>query len=177
VSNDNVKLQIWDTAGQEWVRSISKSDFRNAVGSVLAYDITNLISFDQLADWLNDLQTLSAPNAYILLAGNKADLEKEPQLGGDLTKDFAERYHVETIETLALSGKNIKDAFARMGFEVLTRVSNRSIAVGPPPNRPVKPTPFADEQQKKNWKELVEVTNSKSRPIAQRSFFHEAKKL
>jgi small GTP-binding protein len=147
VNNDNVKLQIWDTAGQERFRSISKSYFRNAVGAVLVYDITNMTSFDSLADWLNDLQTLSAPNAYILLVGNKADLEKQRQVGGDLTKDFAERHHLEAIETSALSGKNIKEAFARMAYEVSTRVSNGEISVAPPPNRG-QPTPFAEDQGK-----------------------------
>jgi small GTP-binding protein len=52
VNNEIVKLQIWDTAGQERFRSISKSYFRNAVGAVLVYDLTNLSSFDDLSDWL-----------------------------------------------------------------------------------------------------------------------------
>jgi GTPase SAR1 family protein len=49
-----------------------------------------MTSFDQLSDWLNDLQTLSALNARILVVENKADLEKERQVGGELTNDFAE---------------------------------------------------------------------------------------
>jgi small GTP-binding protein len=147
VNSDNVKLQIWDTAGQERFRSISKSYFRNAVGAVLVYDITNMTSFDQLADWLNDLQTLSAPNAYILLVGNKGDLEKQRQVGADLTKDFAEKHHLESIETSALSGKNVKEAFARMAFEVSTRVSNGQIAVAGTQNRAAQPVPFAEDQK------------------------------
>jgi small GTP-binding protein len=146
VNNDNVKLQIWDTAGQERFRSISKSYFRNAVGAVLVYDITNMASFEQLADWLNDLQTLSAPNAYILLIGNKADLEKQRQVGADLTKDFAEKHHLESIDTSALSGKNVKEAFARMALEVSNRVTSGQITVAGPQNR-TQPVPFGEDQQ------------------------------
>jgi small GTP-binding protein len=147
VNNDNVKLQIWDTAGQERFRSISKSYFRNAVGAVLVYDITNMTSFDQLAEWLNDLQTLAAPNAYILLVGNKADLESQRQVGADSIKEFAERQHLEAIETSALSGKNVKEGFVRMAMEVSTRVSSGQIAAGGAQNRGGQPVPFAETQK------------------------------
>jgi small GTP-binding protein len=135
INNENVKLQIWDTAGQERFRSISKSYFRNAVGAVLVYDITNVASFDRLGEWLNDLQMLSAPNAYVLLVGNKADLERERQVSADLVREFAEKQHLETIETSALTGKNVAEAFARLSLEVSTRVSNGSIVVNTSINR------------------------------------------
>jgi small GTP-binding protein len=139
INNDSVKLQIWDTAGQERFRSISKSYFRNAVGAVLVFDITNMQSFDQLTEWLSDLQTLAAPNSYILLVGNKADLERERQVGGDLVREFADRHHLEMIDTSALSGKNIKEAFTMMAFEVSTRVSNGTISVSALPSKTAQP--------------------------------------
>jgi small GTP-binding protein len=149
VGNDTVKLQIWDTAGQERFRAISKSYFRNAVGAVLVYDITSMLSFDQLADWLTDLQTLATPNAYILLVGNKADLETGRQIGPELVKEFSDRHHLETIETSALSGKNIKEAFARMAFEVAARVTNGTISGGLSLGKQVQPAFVADGDKKK----------------------------
>jgi small GTP-binding protein len=137
VNNDSVKLHIWDTAGQERFRSISKSYFRNAVGAILVYDITKMPSFDQLVEWLNDLQTLATPNAYILLVGNKCDKEEERQVGGDLIREFCEHHHIEAIETSAQSGRNIKEAFARMAFEVSTRVTNGSIVLPSAPGKTV----------------------------------------
>jgi small GTP-binding protein len=148
VNSENVKLQIWDTAGQERFRSISKSYFRNAVGAVLVYDIANLESFDQLGDWLNDLQTLAAPNAYIMLVGNKSDLEKSRQVGADLVQQFAERHHLEVVETSALSGKNVKEAFARMALEVSTRVSTGNISVGAAPPKLLLPAATAADPSK-----------------------------
>lgn len=146
VNSDNVKLQIWDTAGQERFRSISKSYFRNAVGAILVYDITNMSSFDQLTDWLNDLQSLCTPNAYILLVGNKADLEAQRQVGAQQIKEFADRHRLEAIETSAQSGKNIKEAFTRLALEVTTRVNNGTISVAPAANRATQPSPFKTEQ-------------------------------
>jgi small GTP-binding protein len=139
VGGDTVKLQIWDTAGQERFRSISRSYFRGAVGAVLVYDITNITSFDELTDWLNDLHNLAASNAYILLVGNKADLEPERQVSSDALKEFVDRHHLETIETSALSGKNVKEAFARMAFEVSTRVANGTITIATAQPRTVQP--------------------------------------
>lgn len=139
VDSDYVKLQIWDTAGQERFRSISKSYFRNAVGAILVYDITNMSSFDQLTEWLNDLQSLCLPNAYILLVGNKADLESQRQVGAQQIKEFADRHKLETIETSALNGKNVKEAFTRLAFEVSARVKSNQIT----PNTPAKPFPQA----------------------------------
>ena len=137
IDSDYVKLQIWDTAGQERFRSISKSYFRNAAGAILVYDITDMNSFDQLTDWLNDLQSLCLPNAYILLVGNKADLEAQRQVGAQQIKEFSDRHKLETIETSALNGKNVKEAFTRLAFEVSARVKSNVIV----PNSPAKPFP------------------------------------
>jgi small GTP-binding protein len=149
IGNENVKLQIWDTAGQERFRSISKAYFRNAVGGILVYDITSMTSFDQLGEWLHDLQCLSAPNSYILVIGNKSDLEADRQVGAELMKDFAQRNHLEAIETSALSGNNIKEAFARLAVEISNGVSSRVISVARPPNRGSEPVQF-DEERKRN---------------------------
>ncbi|OHT13723.1 Ras family protein [Tritrichomonas foetus] len=147
VQSENVKLQIWDTAGQEKFKSISKSYFRGAVGAILVYDITSMGSFDSLTSWLNDIHEYCSPNAYILLVGNKSDLENQRQVGVQLVKDFADRHMLETIETSALSGKNIKEAFARLAFEVSTRVRNGQISTAPPVNKATQLTIANDKAQ------------------------------
>jgi small GTP-binding protein len=150
VGSETVKLQIWDTAGQERFRSISKSYFRNAVGAVLVYDITNTSTFERLSEWLNELQALAAPNAYILLVGNKADLEKERQVGTDLVRSFAEIHHLETIETSALNGKNVPEAFARLSLEVSSRVGNGTIVVNAPMAKSGAASQLMEVSQKKH---------------------------
>jgi small GTP-binding protein len=136
VNNEVVNLQIWDTAGQERFRSISKSYFRAAVGAILVYSITSLTSFDELAGWLLDLQNQAAPNAYILLVGNKADLERQREVSVDLVRDFSKVHRLDAIETSALSGMNVIEAFARLSLEVSARIKAGIITVSPSAHAP-----------------------------------------
>jgi len=69
-----VKLQLWDTAGTERFRSVSRSYYRGAAGAVLVYDVANQASFAQLQTFLNDARALASPQLTVLLAGNKMDL-------------------------------------------------------------------------------------------------------
>jgi small GTP-binding protein len=124
LDNETVRLQIWDTAGQERFRAISKQYFRNSVGAILVFDLTNLSSFEALGLWLNDLQTHCLPNSYVLLVGNKADLVQERQVGSHEIKEFADRNQLETVETSALNGKGVKEAFTRLALEVSVRMKN-----------------------------------------------------
>jgi small GTP-binding protein len=127
VDEQTVKLQIWDTAGQERFKSVSKAYFRNAVGAVLVYDIASDASFDDLSNWLHDLQQLCHPSAYILLVGNKADLETERKVGVQQAKDFADNHQLEYLETSALTGSNVTETFTRLAFGVAKRVTSGQI--------------------------------------------------
>lgn len=75
-----MKLQLWDTAGTERFRSVSRSYYRGAAGAVLVYDIANQSSFAQLQTFLDDARALASPHLTVLLAGNKADLIEGPKL-------------------------------------------------------------------------------------------------
>ena len=69
-----IKLQLWDTAGTERFRSVSRSYYRGAAGAILVYDIASHDSFSALPTFLNDARALASPNLTVLLAGNKSDL-------------------------------------------------------------------------------------------------------
>jgi len=143
VQDGSVRLQIWDTAGQERFRSISRSYFRNAVGAILVYDITNVASFDSLLDWLGEFQRLAQPNSCVMLVGNKADLEEERQVGAQQVLDFAKSHDLERTmtETSALSGKHVQEAFQRLAQTIATRVHSKQIQV----NAPVRAPPVKTE--------------------------------
>ena len=70
-----IKLQIWDTAGQEAFKSITRSYYRNSAGAVLMYDITNKSSFSNVAKWLEEARVNGNREMMIALVGNKSDLE------------------------------------------------------------------------------------------------------
>ncbi|KAJ6121434.1 hypothetical protein N7512_003899 [Penicillium capsulatum] len=69
-----IKLQLWDTAGTERFRSVSRSYYRGAAGAILIYDVASLASFSALPTFLMDARALASPNLTVLLAGNKSDL-------------------------------------------------------------------------------------------------------
>jgi len=75
IDNQQIKLQIWDTAGQESFRSITRSYYRGAHGALLCYDITRRETFNHLKGWLAEVQEHSNKEMVIMLIGNKSDLE------------------------------------------------------------------------------------------------------
>ena len=74
LSTDTVKLQIWDTAGEERFRSITKSYCKGAIAVMVVYDITSLKSFEDVDIWLKEIRQYCEDNTIIALVGNKADL-------------------------------------------------------------------------------------------------------
>ncbi|POR33183.1 GTP-binding protein ypt4 [Tolypocladium paradoxum] len=72
-----IKLQLWDTAGTERFRSVSRSYYRGAAGAILVYDITSHASFRALQPFLNDARALASPNLSVMLVGNKLDLASD----------------------------------------------------------------------------------------------------
>ncbi|CAD8159541.1 unnamed protein product [Paramecium pentaurelia] len=77
LENKQIKLQIWDTAGQETFKSITRQYYRSAAGAILVYDITKRESFDNVREWIKECQTHGTQDMVIVLVGNKIDLEKQ----------------------------------------------------------------------------------------------------
>jgi small GTP-binding protein len=136
---ENVKLQIWDTAGQERFRSVSKAYFRNAVGAVLVFDLTQKPSFDELNTWVNDLNALCAPNAFIILVGNKKDLTDQRAVSEGEGQETAKRYNIEYIETSAKDGSNIAEAFTRLAAGIVRKVRQGLVAAQPIEEKTIDP--------------------------------------
>lgn len=82
-----IKLQLWDTAGTERFRSVSRSYYRGAAGAILVYDLASYTSFSALPTFLNDARALASPNLTLVLAGNKFDLTSDQHHTNDLTSD------------------------------------------------------------------------------------------
>ena len=82
IENKTIKLQIWDTAGQESFRSITRSYYRGAAGALLVYDITRRETFNHLTTWLDDARQHSSSHMVIMLIGNKSDLDARRDVKG-----------------------------------------------------------------------------------------------
>jgi small GTP-binding protein len=94
-----IKLQLWDTAGTERFRSVSRSYYRGAAGAILVYDVASYTSFAALSTFLMDARALASPNLTTLLAGNKADLVEDDDVdagdaehGGDVDGSAANSF-------------------------------------------------------------------------------------
>ncbi|MCJ1445675.1 MAG: hypothetical protein MMC23_006180 [Stictis urceolatum] len=83
-----IKLQLWDTAGTERFRSVSRSYYRGAAGAILVYDLTSRASFHALPTFLHDARALASPNLTVLLAGNKSDAIEEEEGGVSYTSNL-----------------------------------------------------------------------------------------
>jgi Ras-related protein Rab-2A len=111
IDNKQVKLQIWDTAGQESFRSITRSYYRGAAGALLVYDITRRDTFKHLSRWLDEARQHSQSNMVIMLIGNKSDLEHRRAVSTEEGKSFAEEHGLIFMETSAKTAFNVEQAF------------------------------------------------------------------
>lgn len=115
VRGQPIKLQLWDTAGQDRFRAIVRAYYRNAVGGLLVFDIGNRESFANLRVWLEDAKKYAEPHEPVfLLLGNKNDQEKYREVTKDEGLRFAQEHNMEYIEASAKTGANVEEAFLRV---------------------------------------------------------------
>lgn len=77
LNNQTIKIQIWDTAGEETFKSITRTYYKGADGALLVYDITRRETFLHLKSWLDDVKEIGSKEIYVILIGNKQDLESQ----------------------------------------------------------------------------------------------------
>jgi Ras-related protein Rab-2A len=128
-NSTQVKLQIWDTAGQESFRSITRSYYRGAAGALLVYDITRRDSFQHLGRWLEEAKQHAQENMVILLIGNKNDLEHKRAVSTEEGKAFADANGLLFLETSAKTAFNVEQAFLNTAQEIYNKIQNGDIDV------------------------------------------------
>ena len=112
IDNSNIKLQIWDTCGQEVYRSLIGSFYRNSSLAIIVYAIDNDSSFSSIDTWVNELKTKGNPDMTIFLVGNKADLEDKRVITKDMANDVCDSHNIKFfLETSARTGFNVKNIF------------------------------------------------------------------
>ena len=104
-----IQLQLWDTAGQELFRSVTRGYYRGSAGALLVFDLSNRDSFDNIGRWLQDVRDTARSDVVTLLIGNKCDLD-ERQVSTEEAQEFAKEHNMQYFETSAKTGANIVEA-------------------------------------------------------------------
>lgn len=118
VCGEMIKLQCWDTAGQDRFRSIVRGYYRGAAGALLVYDITRRESFEHISTWLQEARNNADEDLVITLVGNKCDRNQDRQVPYEEGQAFARRNCLYFLETSAVTGAGVDGAFQRTAEQV-----------------------------------------------------------
>ena len=118
-----VKLQIWDTAGQEKYKGLIPSYIRNSSIVFIVYDISSKTSFDNIPKWINFVKSID--NTTLILCGNKIDLENR-EVKKEEGEEFAKKENIPFYEVSAKTEENIKDMFYKVICDLPTFADNKN---------------------------------------------------
>ena len=111
LEDKTIRLIMWDTAGQERFKSLIPSYLKNANCVILTYDITEKSSFTSLGKWLSDVKDNVSEGTFIILCGNKIDLNNKRVISKEEGEKFAKDNNIAFAETSATTGQGINELF------------------------------------------------------------------
>ena len=117
-NNKKIKVQIWDTAGQDRFLAITKNYYRGANGILLVFDITNLSSFEHIKNWIEQIKEEAPEKIIIYLVGNKIDCVNNRLISYEEGKKLAEEFGLKYYETSAKNNENVDSTFLDLIKEI-----------------------------------------------------------
>ena len=116
IDNKIFRVQIWDTAGQENFRSITRAYYKNSVCALIVYDINNEDTFDSVQSWIQECKLQTPKTVTMVLVGNKCDLECK--VDRNKAKEIAEENKMLYFETSAKTGKGVDELFKKSAAKI-----------------------------------------------------------
>ena len=110
-SGQVIKVQLWDTAGQDRYRTIAKNYYKGSHGILLLYDVTKSSSFENIREWIKDIREEVYEKAIIFLIGNKIDKKDQIKIKTEEGEKLAEEFNIPFFEASAKSGENVDEIF------------------------------------------------------------------
>ena len=110
-SGEIIKVQLWDTAGQDRYRTIAKNYYKGSHGILLLYDVTKKESFDNIKEWIKQIREEVSEKTIVFLVGNKIDKTENRKVSTEEGAKLAQEYKLPFYEGSAKSGENIEDIF------------------------------------------------------------------
>ena len=105
-----VKVQLWDTAGQDKFRAITRNYYKGASGIILIFDVTNVKSYENIKKWINEIKEEISEKVKIVLIGNKIDNVQERKISKEQGDKLASEIGVKFFETSAKTGEGINES-------------------------------------------------------------------
>jgi len=121
-----IKLQLLDTAGQERFKTITTAHYRNAMGILLVYDITNDQSFHNIQEWLKNIEKHTSQPVNKILVGNKTDLAAQRKVSTEDGRAMAETLDMAFYETSAKDKSMVDEAFFALTRDIKARLGENS---------------------------------------------------
>ncbi|MQL87302.1 hypothetical protein Taro_019842, partial [Colocasia esculenta] len=143
-----IKLQIWDTAGQERFRTITTAYYRGAMGILLVYDVTDESSFNNIRNWIRNIEQHASDNVNKILVGNKADMDESKRaVPTSKGQALADEYGIKFFETSAKTNLNVEQVFFSIARDIKQRLADtdskaedRTIKINKPDQAPGEPS-------------------------------------
>ena len=138
-----IKVQVWDTAGEERYRSITNAYYRGAEGILIVFDLTNEESFKSIQNWINEVTVFTGKDVIIICLGNKSDLKSE--ISKNTIDEFKKKTNLEIFNVSAKTGEGVEEAFKHI-IELLIKKNidkkeeNNAINLTPNTNNNNSPT-------------------------------------
>ena len=114
-----MRIQIWDTAGQEKYKAITKNLFLKVMGALILYDITDENSFDKLKSWINMIKEECGKHMQMIIIGNKSDLDEQRKITKEFAMNYAKEENTEYIECSSKTGENVLKAVSLLCERIL----------------------------------------------------------
>ena len=124
IEGKSIKLQIWDTAGQDRFRTITKTYYKGSHGVILVYDVCDERSFGNVKNWVNQIEQNAKSSICKVLVGNKCD-KAERVITEEQGRKLAEEYNMKFYETSAKTGQNVEETFTYLTGEILKIYKNK----------------------------------------------------